>query len=405
MARSAPFAHTSHGRLVGYSLIKRKNDATYTVYFRAPNDDRRKRDTSQTGMERAKLAATAIIDEVYAPVLQAVRVVTWDEAAKKIAETAAADGLRSPSVAYYLKLIRYIHKMYPTSDGPANISESMAETWKKTFSTTPTRRKKFPSQHTVFSMVRGFSALWQNWFIDKLGICTGNPWQRVEPPKTDKIEVKVIDDETLVHFLNWLDERFRGWSLPRLFVETKAVTGCRLMDLCSIESSQLRDGRLHFRPHQTKGRKARSVLLPEDLYRRLEVIAGGTYLWESYPAGLKAAVEKMKQPTHRIKSDFVPARLYHWVTTLFLDYGEANPDKPKIHSHQLRKRAFTAAWQNNVDPRKAAIAYGCNVDTLMKHYVALDEQAVTDEVTKQLAGALTPKPKKTEGAKTISEQK
>jgi hypothetical protein len=79
------------------------------------------------------------------------------------------------------------------------------------------------------------------------------------------------------------------------------------------------------------------------------------------------------------------------VTTLFLDYGKANPDKPKIHSHQLRKRAFTAAWENDVDPRKAAIAYGCNVDTVMKHYVRLDEQAVTDEVTAQLADAPAPK--------------
>ena len=44
--------------------------------------------------------------------------------------------------------------------------------------------------------------------------------------------------------------------------------------------------------------------------------------------------------------------------------------------------------QHNVDPRKAAIAYGCNVDTLMRHDVALDEQAVTDAVTAQLADAL-----------------
>ena len=103
-------------------------------------------------------------------------------------------------------------------------------------------------------------------------------------------------------------------------------------------------------------------------------------------------------PVHRIKPDFKPSRLYHWVETLFIDYGEANPDRPAIHSHQLRKRAFTAAWKNNIDPRKAAIAYGCNVDTVMKHYVAMDEQAVTDEVTAQLADALTPKAAKAEAA-------
>jgi len=48
-------------------------------------------------------------------------------------------------------------------------------------------------------------------------------------------------------------------------------------------------------------------------------------------------------------------------------------------SHMLLKRAFTLAWKAGIDMRQASIAYGCNVDTLMKHYVAMDKQAVTDE--------------------------
>jgi hypothetical protein len=47
-----------------------------------------------------------------------------------------------------------------------------------------------------------------------------------------------------------------------------------------------------------------------------------------------------------------------------------------------------------IDPRKAAIAIGCNPDTVMKHYVKLDEQEVTDEVMGKLAGCLASKPKK-----------
>jgi hypothetical protein len=52
----------------------------------------------------------------------------------------------------------------------------------------------------------------------------------------------------------------------------------------------------------------------------------------------------------------------------------------------LRKRAFTLAWNAGIDARRASIAYGCNVDTLMKHYVALDEQEVTDGVFAQMNG-------------------
>jgi hypothetical protein len=46
----------------------------------------------------------------------------------------------------------------------------------------------------------------------------------------------------------------------------------------------------------------------------------------------------------------------------------------------FRKRAFTMAWQAGIDVRHASIAYGCNVETMLKHYVQLDEQQVTDDV-------------------------
>ncbi|QEG30119.1 hypothetical protein GobsT_49200 [Gemmata obscuriglobus] len=77
--------------------------------------------------------------------------------------------------------------------------------------------------------------------------------------------------------------------------------------------------------------------------------------------------------------------------------SKAHPDRPKIHSHQLRKRAFTVAWRAGIDVRKAAIAIGCNADTVMRHYVKLDEQQVTDEVMRQLAERLGATSKKTSG--------
>jgi hypothetical protein len=59
--------------------------------------------------------------------------------------------------------------------------------------------------------------------------------------------------------------------------------------------------------------------------------------------------------------------------------------------------AFTAAWEKGIDPRKAAIAIGCNPDTVMRHYVKLDEQAVTDEVMSKLADTLAAPRKPTDG--------
>jgi hypothetical protein len=86
------------------------------------------------------------------------------------------------------------------------------------------------------------------------------------------------------------------------------------------------------------------------------------------------------RPVLQLKGEFSPQRLYFWIETLFADYRKAYLDRPVLTIHMLRKRAFTMAWQAGIDPRRAAVAYGCNVDTLMQHYVLMDEQAVTDEV-------------------------
>ena len=81
-----------------------------------------------------------------------------------------------------------------------------------------------------------------------------------------------------------------------------------------------------------------------------------------------------------------PQRLYLWIETLFADYRNAHKDRPTLTRHMFRKRAFTMAWEAGVDPRRASIAYGCSVDTLMRHYVSLDEHQVTDDVFGQVHG-------------------
>ena len=81
-----------------------------------------------------------------------------------------------------------------------------------------------------------------------------------------------------------------------------------------------------------------------------------------------------------MNEEFAPHRLYFWIEGLFADYRNANKDRPVLTTHMFRKRAFTKARQAGIDVRHASIAYGCNVDTLMKHYVALDEQQVAHDV-------------------------
>lgn len=121
--------------------------------------------------------------------------------------------------------------------------------------------------------------------------------------------------------------------------------------------------------------------LPTELYDALETIKGESYLWQRHPTELKARLVARNWPSHQLNSEFSPQRLYSWFETLVTDFRIVNPDRTPIPATCF---AFTKAWAAGIDPRKASIAIGCNVDTLMKHYVQMDEQEVTDDVFAQL---------------------
>src|ERR1019366_8741680 len=377
MPRAYPHSHIVEGHLVGFSVTKLYGD-TYIAQFRDKIGRRLKLDTKQTRIGQAIEAARLLIEEQLVPkVLPSV--VKWDHVVDRLKARLATSGNRESTVGYYLKLIRLVTKICP-DEGPAGITEEKAAQWRDTMMTTPGRRKRLPSPHYVAGLIGGLVALWQKWLIDDLKIVKENPWRNVKPPKADKLPVKYATDEQIEHFYKWIADRFGDWPFPKLFLAVKAHTGCRLMDLCSLKSEQLQPGRLTFPANLTKGRKDRTVPMPDDLQATVEMFKGKTWLWENYLPGLRTALGAKGYPTHQMNEEFAPHRLNFWIEGLFADYRKANEDRPVLTTHMFRKRAFTKAWQTGIDVRHASIAYGCNVDTLMKHYVALDEQQVTDDV-------------------------
>ena len=387
MPRTHAHTHVAHGNLVGFSLKLFGNNPTYCVFFRTPDGRRVRRDTNHTRIGQATEAARLIIDKEYAPEGEVKpEKATWEDAIARLKATLASSGNRGDTLGYYLKCIRLVRAMYAQTTGPSDISPGMAEGWKKHMATTQGRGKKPRSAHYINGLLGGLSALWQKWFVEAIGICQGNPWQDVDEVKADKLTVEYATDEQIENLYKWIAERFGEWPFPKLFLSTKAFTGCRLMDLCALKSGQVRGGRMTFPAGLTKGRKARVVPLPADLAASLDAFKGETWLWENYLPGLKASLKAKGWPTHRLSTEFDPKRLYYWIETLFTDYRKAFPDRPRLTSHMFRKRAFTMAWEKGIDARHASIAYGCNVDTLMKHYVALDEQEVTDDVFEKMHG-------------------
>lgn len=378
------------GKRIGFGLVKR--DGTYYVRFLGPQNDRLKRTLDTKKLKEALDRAEKVIAQEYRSLLPRQRV-TWEEAEQLLAKKLAEKGRRVSTLKVYVKDMNMIRKFYGAVTGPGDIDESMAETWLNDYTMGKDKRARNTEakQHSPTNVkvrLAALSGLWNKWFLHELRIVPNNPFAKLQPPKADKPEVKYVTDDQMETFFTWLSVAYPDWQFPRLIFSLKAYTGCRLQDVCGLRADQLKDGGVKFDADQTKGRKARTVPLPADLYESLATYAGKKHLWENYPKELRAVLIKKGVPTHRLMDEFTPKRLYDWILTVFKDFKKATG--VHITSHQFRKRAFTLAWNSGIDARRAAIAFGCNVDTLMRHYVKLDEQQTTNDVFGQMAKILGP---------------
>jgi integrase len=221
------------------------------------------------------------------------------------------------------------------------------------------------------------------WFVD-MHLLSGNPFEHVEQPEMDRHEVKYVKREDLLAFLAWLEVRYAGWRMPRLFFNVKAMTGCRLEDICNLRSEQLKEGRLVFEADQTKNRSERYALLPAEVYAELDAYKGETYLWERYPAELKQYVRGTSK--HQVILEFSTRRLYTWIVALLRDYQkETGRD---LSSHDFRRAAFTRAAEADIHPKRAAVAFDVTAETMLKYYTATEKKRTADEVLGELQGEL-----------------
>jgi site-specific recombinase XerD len=335
-----------------------------------------------------------LILEEYGQIAPSSERVNWESAKEKLKAAMEADGKRPRTVGGYIETLDKLIAMFPLAKGPADITDRMAADFKTKYAAGRfTRKKKTEETQTqarktksLDSRIRTLKALF-GWFKE-LHLVDANPFENVALPEMDRHEVKYVKQADLGAFFRWLKERFPGWRMPVMFFSVKALTACRLMDICELRSPQLRDGRLVFAADIAKSRSERHAILPPELYAELDAYKGATYLWERYPAELKAANARKGVPTHRQSEEFTPNRLYMWVVQLMGKYQDATGQD--LSSHDFRKAAFTRAAEEDLHPKRAAVAFDVTAETMMKYYTATEKKATADAVLGELASKLLP---------------
>jgi integrase len=374
----------SNGARVGYSL-KLRGDI-YRVQFADPDEPGRYREVS-TGYRTqndAVVEAARIIVKAYAPHLPPdPKRVTWE---RVIAELEQSARLRPRSLEVYTSTINILRKVV-TSRGPADVTAEVAKQFRRVYASTKFRRsdkdgaKEYPrSAKTVENAIRRLSGLWSH--LKEMAFANANPWADIPRPTVPKKVPVIPTEDDVAKFFAWLDGKFPGWELPRLFVEVKALSGCRLNDLCQVRSDQLdpKARTLTIRPEQDKTHRERVIPLPDDLVTRLVAIRGPTYLWERYNHDASTHRKGTKS-----RDEFSPAYFYNAMKSLFRDYGKTGG---KLRSHGLRKRAITLTTLATQSVDATAQAIGIDAQTARKYYLDAQQAFSGTELLKQMADVL-----------------
>ena len=384
------------GRRIKYSLKRRpERDPYYLVVFRGTDGSRKERSTQERSEKRARDAAAAIVRDEYAIRKAHVESIPWEKVISTMIRHMNGNKLRPRTVEDYELALDNLRAVFPQTKGPDEIDEKMAEQYKLL------RVEEGLSAYTVAGNINKLGVIWRKWLIKKCGILTHNPWEGIEQPKTDKPKPRILTIEEEERFFNWLTERWGDWRLPFVLLQVKAAIGCRILELCSAKSADLREGRLSFESETCKGRKERQSKLPAELYEELQALAGPIYLWERFPEQLRVVYIARKESHHAVATkDFDPKRLKRWVQKEKEEYLLAHKGDPKVRHfklHNLRGTAMSRAKQAGATYDQASIAFGCHPETMRKHYLQLDETAIADGVFDKIQSGRTPKPAKPKG--------
>lgn len=362
----------------------RDTEPFYFVVFRGRDGRRLERSTQEASQKRAEATAVQLIKEEFFPASPPVEKCTWEDAIAIMVREMKAQNLRQRTIDDYTLMVGTLRKVLPTAGCPSDITPAQARLFKAR------RMEQGHSPYTVGGNINKLSVIWSKWFIDKCKLLTqDDPWEDIEKPKADEPEPRYIEPEEEKAFFAWLNRRWDGWRLPALFFTVTGLVGRRLLQMCSLPSTCLVDGRIVFPPEFNKSRKPEYARLPEAVFQELEAMKGPTYLWERYSEQLNAIYRKRGQRKYAQCRDFRPERLKRWLQNEITDYNKENEGKPgfvPFTAHNFRDTAMTRAWDADIDLDRAAIAYGCNRETMKKHYIRKEALAVADAVFEKIHG-------------------
>jgi len=335
-------------------------------------------------LKRAEKQAVKLIIAEYSPKVTKT-FITWADAEDMMTVKMKEANRRPRTIQDYLLTLKVLKDLFPDTNGPTDISLIHAEEFKG-------RRLKLKIEPiTVGEDLDTLSSIWKKWFIGQCKLPLTNYWSRevIERPTVDKKDARRLLQQEKIDFLGWLNKRWEGWRLPVLCLQVKALTGCRLMQLCSLRKEDLQEGRIVFPAEGTgnKKRKDRKAILPPELFAELEALSGPTFVFERFSQDL-SQIHRRRGKMHLVATTkaFDPKRLANWLQDEKDRYLKENTGVRHFKLHNFRGTAISEAIEAGADYLEVSKGFAIHPETARQYYEKVDEVRISDGVLGLIQG-------------------
>ena len=306
---------------------------------------------------------------------------SWDECRDAFERAMRADNMRPSYVESSKQAFNVLKRLLATVESPADVTEQMANEYKRK------RSALGISPWSIRSDLAALKALFGKWLGRECGLLSFNPFAKVQAPKCDDPEIRLVTSAEAVTLVEWFGERWNNWRLPTLYLEAAAMLGWRAMEIGSLRTEDLLDdGFVRVAAATSKTRKHKIGWLPPDLHAELRGCCADGWAWGRFSDELRRLLMLWKrQPNHAASvRDFSPGRFVVWIQRELQRFNADQAAKAAkedckwqpLTLHDFRRTAISGLQMAGVSEKEASVMVGATPEVIRRHYERLDLQAI-----------------------------
>ena len=330
------------------------------------------------------------------PAAEAAPLPTWQECRDSLERAMTADNLRPSYISDAVLLFDSLQRAFPALSSPADVTSDLANEYKRQRS----EGENAVSPWTVRGDLSTLKAVFGKWLVDECGLLTGNPFEKVKPPRCDDPDVRIVTAAETADLFAWISDRWHNWRLPLVYLEVAALVGWRATEIASLRTEDLLDdGFLRVIPESSKTRRHKYGWLPAEFHAELRECSAGGWAFGRFSDELRRRLTLChKRPNHaaRVK-DFAPERFVGWLQDELQRYNKArskeaatanpSPQWEPFTLHDFRRTAITGMQMAGVSEKEASVMVGATPEVIRRHYEKMDQLAIARRNVERRLGA------------------